>query len=574
MSDEPPSDQTPSPKPLRGAQVPPPEDDSELPERWEKRKPRVGFFGGLIRVMVLGIILVALVLPFTPYAGRVKRGLEKIVDKARETKVIFREVPKTVIEERKVIEEKTVVKEKLVEVPAPPPPLPSKFIPRKEVDVATLYNGITIQTKLDAQEGNFASVERLDKDAFTVEFQLKVRVPKPNSTLPELSRINENLPKVLPGLEPMLKDAKVSGFYHKLYERKTSMVQQNLTRLNKILDRHNFFDCETILELTHPESKRRVLLIQSEMDVVADGSDGDRMPEMSSSIYNSDYYQPFTSYEWAKKTQTPNPLLARWQSRQESVKKEYASKGLSAARNAELKGELQQIEATIRALKSRSSLIAEKDPFIVISLLFKDYPKTHPHAPSIGDYAAVLHGNKIYPAICGDYGPTMKMGEASLLMAKTINEKSTPYIRPESDLKVTYLIFPGTADKPFGPPDVNKWQEKVNAYLRECGGLGTGYELHKWEQFPPPPPVPAPPATTTPATTTEPALATGTAPKPGETQPAAPVVTGSAPVIPPTGTAPQGSVPPTPPPTTPGSPALPTTPPGTPPGVIPATKTP
>ncbi|QIF00535.1 glycoside hydrolase family 75 protein [Roseimicrobium sp. ORNL1] len=569
MSDVPPSDQTPSPKPLRGAQVPPPEDDSELPERWANHKPRIGFFGGLIRVMVLGIILLALILPFTPYAGRVKRGLERIVDKAKESKVIFQE--KKVIEEKTVVKDKIVEKEKIVEVPAPPPPLPSKFIPRKEVDVATLYNGLTIQTKLDAQEGNFASVERLDKDAFTVEFQLKVRVPKPNTTLAELSRINDQLPKVLPGLEPMLKDAKVSGFYHKLYERKTSLVQQNLTRLNKILDRHNFFDCETILELTHPESKRRVLLIQSEMDVVADGSDGDRMPEMSESIYKSDYYQPFTSYEWAKKSQTPNPLLARWQARQESVKKEYGAKGLSAARNAELKGELQQIESTVRALKSRSSLIAEKDPFIVISLIFKDYPKTHPHAPSIGDYAAVLHGGKIYPAICGDYGPTMKMGEASLLMAKTINDKATPYIRPESDLKVTYLIFPGTADKPFGPPDVNKWHEKVSAYLRDCGGLGEGFALHKWEPFPPPPPAPTPPATTT-----TPTLATGTEPKLGEMTPApgtpqpAPVVTGSAPATtPPTGTVPQSPMPTPPIPTPPGSPALPATP-----SVIPATKTP
>jgi hypothetical protein len=326
--------------------------------------------------------------------------------------------------------------------------------------------------------------------------------------------------------------------------------------------------------------------------VVADGSDGDRMPEMSESIYKSDYYQPFTSYEWAKKSQTPNPLLARWQSRHESVKKEYGTKGLSAARNAELKGELQQIESTVRALKSRSSLIAEKDPFIVISLIFKDYPKTHPHAPSIGDYAAVLHGGKIYPAICGDYGPTMKMGEASLLMAKTINEKSTPYVRPESDLKVTYLIFPGTADKPFGPPDVNKWHEKVSAYLRDCGGIGEGYALHKWEPFPPPPPAPTPPATTTtPTLATGTGTGTGTASKLGETTPApgtpqpaqpqqpAPVVTGSAPATtPPTGTAPQSPMPAPPLPTPPGSPALPASSPGTgtatPSNVIPATKAP
>ncbi|WP_218281024.1 glycoside hydrolase family 75 protein, partial [Verrucomicrobium spinosum] len=326
-----------------------------------------------------------------------------------------------------------------------------------------------------------------------MDFQLKIRIPKPNESLDELARINPELPKALPGLKSMLdNNAKVSGFYHKLYERKASMVQQNLTRLNKILDRHNFFDCETILELTHPVSKRNVLLIQSEMDVVADGSDGDRMPVMSADIYNSDYYQPFTTYEWAKRSSTTNPLLPRWQGRFESAKAEYGKKGLSSAKKAEFKSEMDEAERIVKALKSRSSLIAEKDPFIVISLLFRDYPKVHPHAPSIGDYAAIIHGNQILPAICGDYGPTMKMGEASLMVAKKINEKSTPYNRPESDLKVTYLIFPGTAERPFGPPDLQKWREKVNAYLTDVGGVGDGYVLHTWEN-----PFPAP-ATVTP----------------------------------------------------------------------------
>jgi hypothetical protein len=100
-------------------------------------------------------------------------------------------------------------------------------------------------------------------------------------------------------------------------------------------------------------------------------------------------------------------------------------------------------------MKARSSLIAEKDPFVVISLLFRGYGDQNKFTPQIGDYAAVIHEGKIYPAICGDYGPSFKMGEASLLMAKTVNPKATPYIRPESDLKVTYLIFPGTAEKAF-----------------------------------------------------------------------------------------------------------------------------
>ena len=560
-------------KPLRGATVPPPENDGELPERWEVRKQRVGFFGGLIRLLVLGIVLTALILPFTPYASRVKRGLEALVDRARETKVVFRDVPKKVVEEKTVVQEKTVFQEKLVkvEVPAPPPPLPSQYVPRKDVDVATFFNDIVIQTKLDTEPGTFASLERLNKDAFTVQFQVKVRIPKASDTLPELTRVNASLPKVLPGLEAMLKTAKVSGFYHKLYDKKSSVVQQNLTRLNKILDRHNFFDCETILELSHPETKRKTLLIQSEMDVVSDGSDGDRMPEMSPDIYNSDYYQPFTSYEWAKKSTTQNPLLPRWQARLEAAKKQVGTKGISNARNNELKAEVQQAETIIRGLKNRSSLIAEKDPFIVVSLIFRDYTGNHPYAPAMGDYAAVIHGDKIYPAICGDYGPSMKMGEASLMMAKQLNAQATPYKRPESDLKVTYLIFPDTAEKPFGPPNLEKWHEKVSGYLAECGGLGAGYTLHKWEN-PFPPPAPPAPAETTPLTppvlggapTTPPAPGAPAIPASGS--PAAPAAPGT-PAPPPAGTI----APPSPSASSPTSPAT-VNPPGTPAGVIPATK--
>lgn len=466
-------------------------DDEFLPpDRWQKRGP--GFFGKLMRVLVMLAVLALLVLPFTPYAGKIKRALNDLVDKARSSKVVYRDKEVTVTKEVPRDVTREVIKEVVKEVPAPPPPLPSKFIPRKEVDVATLYNGITIQTQLESAEGTFASVERKDKDAFTVEFKLKLRVPKANDSLPELAKVNTHLPTMLPGLESMVKNGKISGFYHKLYDRKTSMVQQNLTRLNKVLDRHNFFDTETILELTHPTSNRRALLIQSDMDVVADGSDGDRMPNMDAAIYQSAYYQPSTSYEWAKKGKTTNPLLPLWQKRVDEAKKAFAVKGLSNARNAELKAEIQHGERVITGLKTRSSLIAEKDPFIVLSLLFRDYPKTHPHAPGMGDYAAVIHEDKIYPAICGDYGPSFKMGEASLLMAKTINEKATPYIRPESDLKVTYIIFPGTAERPFGPPNLEHWHQQVSAYLEECGGIGTGYTLHKWENPFPPPPEPEP----------------------------------------------------------------------------------
>ena len=467
----------------------------------EQRRPKRGCFGSFIRVLFLLALLTGLLLPFTPFAGKIKKGIQDIVASARSTKerIITRDVMRDVIKEVPVVKE--VTKEVIREVQ---PPLPEKFIPRKDVDVATLFNGITVKTNLLTEQGSFASLERLDPESYKAEFQLSIRVPKANQTLAELSRINKNLPAILPGLDAMMPTAKVSGFYHKLYENKTSRVQNDLTRLNKILDRHNYYDTETILELTHPATQRRALLVQSEMDVVADGSDGDRMPTLDEYIYLSDYYQPFTSYAWAKTTKNPNPLLAKWEERLSKAQEALAQKGLSAARNRELKVMIDQLKLEISDFKVRSSLIADKDPFIVISLLFRGYADQNKFTPQIGDYAAVIHEGKIYPAICGDYGPSFKMGEASLLMAKTINPKATPYIRPESDLKVTYLIFPGTAEKERSAPDLVKWKEKCQALLGEVGGVGAGFELHTWPdpfKKTEPPPVTVMPAQTSDAAT-------------------------------------------------------------------------
>jgi hypothetical protein len=229
------------------------------------------------------------------------------------------------------------------------------------------------------------------------------------------------------------------------------------------------------------------------MDVVCDGSDGDRMASLDEYIYMSDYYQPFTSYAWAKRSKTPNPLLSRWEARLKKAQEQYNVKGLPAEKNRELKALIDHLKLEIQDMKTRSSLIAEKDPFIVISLLFRGYTAQNAFTPQIGDYAVVIYGDKIYPAICGDYGPTLKMGEASLFIAKTINPQATPYRRPESDLKVTYLIFPGTAEKPNQPPNLEHWHQRCSAYLGELGGVGSGHALHRWEDpFKPPAPPPSP----------------------------------------------------------------------------------
>jgi hypothetical protein len=116
---------------------------------------------------------------------------------------------------------------------------------------------------------------------------------------------------------------------------------------------------------------------------------------------------------------------------------------------------------------------------------------THSSEPvKPGDYALVVFGDSIYPAIVGDVGPNNKIGEASLRIAKQINALSTPYNRPVSDLKVTYVSFPGTADKTVGPPDLEKLQAQCETLVKEIGGASV--PLHHWENIIAPSPTPSP----------------------------------------------------------------------------------
>jgi hypothetical protein len=102
------------------------------------------------------------------------------------------------------------------------------------------------------------------------------------------------------------------------------------------------------------------------------------------------------------------------------------------------------------------------------------------YAPKAGDYAVVIYGKKLYPAIVGDGGPSFKVGEGSLRMAREINAQASPYSRPVSDLKVSYVIFPGSREAVKGPPDYAKWRERCGALLGEMGGIGEAYSLHEW----------------------------------------------------------------------------------------------
>jgi Fungal chitosanase of glycosyl hydrolase group 75 len=225
-------------------------------------------------------------------------------------------------------------------------------------------------------------------------------------------------------------------------------------------------------------------LLQADMDVDADGSDADRLPIGTGAPAN---FKPATSYRWQKKTDAPNPYLAGTEERLKRAEDEYALATTSPARKRELRNMIAELRAEVGTLKKFSFLIGATDPFIVVPGAFTRGPD--PVKP--GDYALVVFGHAIYPVIVGDVGPNDKVGEASLRIARELNALSTAYNRPVSDLKVTYIIFPGTAEKPFGPPDFEKLHARSETLVKEIGGASV--PLHKWENIiPSPTPSPSP----------------------------------------------------------------------------------
>jgi hypothetical protein len=198
----------------------------------------------------------------------------------------------------------------------------------------------------------------------------------------------------------MVKPDSVSPFFNELYETKIRRLRANLTRLDQLLSRHNFYDCQTILQLEHPETKRKAVLIQAEMDVDADGSDSDRLPAGSGV---STHFQPYTSYRWPKKTSNPSAYLPMLEERIKTHEAEANQKATSAARKAELKGAIANARDGIEQLKKFSFLIGATDPFIVIPGGF-----TKTEGAKVGDYALVIAGDRIFPAFVGDVGRPTK----------------------------------------------------------------------------------------------------------------------------------------------------------------------
>jgi len=473
---------------------------------WLPKSSISNVLGNLFLLIILAsLISIPFLVYFTDTGSRAKKEFRKLVNPVQATAAATSPTQQELETARKRISELEHEVELLearqaaaAEATPPPTPVASatpvapsvtdvapaiETLPRREYDVAKLFNGVGVRTVLDLTEGDTATKERVTPESYELQVVLKVSVPKADTSIAELSALNPSLPAILPSLETLLGTAKISPFFAKLYSLKHERIKSSVTRLDQLETRHNYFDCETILDLTHPQSGQKAVLVQGEMDVVADGSDGDRMPTIDDYISMSRYYQPTTSYGWPKKTKTENPLVPRLKKELEEVEAEYAIKGLTPDRNRFLSERRIELKRLITDLASRSYLIAEADPFIVLPLSIVRHDGKPTHHPSIGDYAVVIHGDKAYPAICGDSGPSWKMGEASLLLARTIDSSAGPYQRPVSDLKVTYVIFPGSGAAVNDAPDLSQITSRCQTLLNGLGGIGEGFELHQWRDI-------------------------------------------------------------------------------------------
>ncbi len=399
--------------------------------------------------------------------------------------------------------------------PPPPPPTPSPTptpvptptpIPalvRKPLPTATLFNGIALESAVVAEPGDqLASADRKENDAYKVEVTLRLQLPRPAATLEDILSNKPHLGRVLPTLPALLSNATVSPFFDKFYDLKVRDVRRKQANLDTVLSRHNFYDCETMLELNNPATSRKALLVLADMDVNTDGSDGDRNVSVDGS---SMFFLPQTSYRWPKQSERVNPFLAVEEEKLADFEVELAKPGLKPARIQEIKEGIDLAKRRIHDLKKWSFLVSSVDPFIVLpGFIMRDH--TGPFVPKVGDYAVVIHEGRAFPAILGDSGPSHKAGEASLLLCRELNGSSSNLTRPISDLKVAYLVFPGSAEPENTPPDLEKWRAKCQTLVDELGGLGV--PLHAWPNLVPAWPTPTPSPTPTPESSPSPAAPT------------------------------------------------------------------
>jgi Fungal chitosanase of glycosyl hydrolase group 75 len=387
-----------------------------------------------------------------------------------------------------------------------PHPEKETVLPRKNYDTARLFSGLALKTSVTCAQGTLTTLGTIpETNSYEADITLHVRWPSAATNSEEILAATPELGTLLPSLSRLLEGAVPSPDFAGLLERKERSLRANLSQLQKLPYRDSLFDCQTILNLKQPETGRRVVFVQAIMNVNTDGSDGDRnltIDRLSST------FQPQTNYRWPKSGTHPNPCLRETESRTALLTAELGNDSLSPENRASLTKELDYLKATAEELKRWDFLVGTADPFIVLPSFMVGKSGGQ---PGIGDYAVVIVKGKLYPAILGDMGPGSKIGEASLRLCRAIDADSGADKRPVSRPEVSYLVFPGTAEKPFSAPDYARWAQRCHELWKELGGID-GAAWHEWTSLEKPWPTPTPRPSPSPSATPETSPATGTNP--------------------------------------------------------------
>lgn len=462
-----------------------------------QRKQKIKLFTWF-RLSLLGVLLLAAGSLYTPYPAELVKALAgdgKTSKKKKKRKIIKPAEPAPVAvpapgvlppPAEEEVEEIEVEAWQLegsfampgITLPPFPPALPERVEPGRYEHINTMSPGMNVLSAVQFEPGGTASQDRKDLGSYQLRVALNLRLPKAADG-ETLKLANPKLPELFNRYGDLMAGARVSQWYSAIYLHKQNHMRKNAATLSRLLDRHNYYDTDTVLEIETPDTGRKVLWMQADMDVVSDGSDGDRLPDMPEKVKNSDHYQPMTSYRWRKRGTNPNPLLPHWEER---VKKLSADKKNNASA-------LEYARNVVHDLKKYSFLLAEYDTFVVLPLAFKN-GNNDAYRPQLGDYAAVVVGDRVFPAIVGDYGPRHKTGEASLRLARLVNPKATSFARPVSNLGVSYIFFPGTKEPENGPIDYGRLNSRVQELLNEMGGLTPAAQFQQVEDPLAPKPTP------------------------------------------------------------------------------------
>lgn len=448
-------------------------------KHWFHRKSKIKVFTWF-RLGLLGVLLLGAGALYTPYPAELVKALtaddtppprkkkRKKVVKAAEPAPAPVAKPQPSVLPPAPVEEEIEVEPwspqeaftmPAITLPPFPPALPERVEPGQYEHISKMTPGLNVLSSVQFEKGSTASQDRKSMASYQVRVALSLRLPQAADG-ESLKHANPKLPELFARYNDFMAKAKVSQWYQSLYLHKQNRIRKEAATLSRLLDRHNYYDTDTILEIEMPDTGRKVLWVQADMDVVSDGSDGDRLPDMPAKVKNSDHYQPMTSYRWRKLGKTPNPLLPHWEARVARLSKDKKANASA----------LQYARNVVHDLKKYSFLLAEYDSFIVVPLTFKN-GGNDAYRPQLGDYAAVVVGDRVFPAIVGDFGPRFKAGEGSLRLARLINPKATPFARPVSDLGVSYVIFPHSREPENGPINYERLNTRVQELLQEMGGL-------------------------------------------------------------------------------------------------------